>query len=141
MVVPPGASFSAMAVRLALLAVSVLALAWLGVLMRDHRIVDSVSPRLIGDSRLPAVEFERDARRLADARLLNPDPTWQLNRGLALLGRDPRRAARDLEEVVGKEPDNLTAWKLLYLATQRFDRRRSAQARAQIERLDPLGVF
>jgi hypothetical protein len=125
--------------RQALVAAAVVALAWLGVLLRDHRIVDGVSPRLIGDSTLSRAEFERDADRLGDARLLNPDPTWRLNRGLALIDRGPRRAARDLERVVADEPDNLAAWQVLYVATERFDRRRSAQALERIERLDPLG--
>jgi hypothetical protein len=128
-----------MAARLALLVVSVLVLAWLGVLLRDHRIVDAVSPALIGDPSLSPAEFERDARRLEDARFLNPDPTWQLNRGLALADRVPRRAARDLEAVVEREPDNLAAWRVLYTVTRQFDPDRAREARAQIERIDPRG--
>jgi hypothetical protein len=128
-----------MATRLALLTVAVLMLAWLGVLMRDHRIVDDVSPSLIGDPGLSNAEFERDVRRLEDARLLNPDPTWQLNLGLALVDRDPRRAARGLEDLVEREPDNVAALRVLEEAARRFDRRRAARVRARIERVDPRG--
>jgi hypothetical protein len=128
-----------MATRLVLLTVSVLMLAWLAVLMRDHRIVDGVSPRLIGDPTVSKAEFERDVRRLEDARLLNPDPTWQLNRGLALVARSPRRAARDLETLLEREPDNVAALRVLHEAARRFDRRRAARIRAQIDRVDPLG--
>ena len=66
---------SAMVARIALLAVALLMLAWLGVLYRDHRIIDDVPPGLIGDSSLSDSEFEREARRLERADLLNPDPT------------------------------------------------------------------
>jgi hypothetical protein len=126
--------------RVTLVAMSLLVLAWLAVLMHDHRIVDDVSPRLIGESaRLPAAEFRRDAERLEDARFLNPDPTWRLNLALALLGRDARRAAAEAGELVSREPDNLTAWKILEASASRFDRRQAARARARIRQLDPRG--
>jgi predicted Zn-dependent protease len=127
-----------MVARFALLAVAVLVLAWLGVLYRDQRIIDDVSPGLIGDASLSEREFEREADRLERAELLNPDPTWRLNLGLALLERDPRRAVRELERVVDSEPDNVTAWKILRVAARRVDRRLEARAQAEVERLDPL---
>ena len=124
--------------RVALLALALVVLGWLAVLYRDHRIVDGVSPRLIGDASLSAREFERDARRLETADLLNSDPTWRMNLGLALIERDPRRAVRELRRVVADEPDNVTAWKLLREAATRSDPRLAARAQAQAERLDPL---
>ena len=117
---------------------AVLVIGWLGVLYRDHRIIDDVSPALIGDSRMSDREFEREARRLERAELLNPDPTWTLNLGLALVERNPRRAVRELETVVASEPDNVTAWKILRVAARRVDRRLAARAQAEVERLDPL---
>jgi alkylation response protein AidB-like acyl-CoA dehydrogenase len=66
--------------------------------------------QLIFNEDLSATEFAHGARRLADARLLNPDPTWRLQRGLALIRRDRPRAIRELERVVATEPDNVTAW-------------------------------
>jgi hypothetical protein len=128
----------AMMVRMVLVAVAVLMLGWLGVLYRDHRIVDDVSPGLIGDSSLSDSEFEREARRLERAELLNPDPTWRLNLGLALLECNPRRAVRELKRVVDGEPDNLTAWKILRVAARRADPRLAARAQTEVERLDPL---
>jgi predicted Zn-dependent protease len=130
-----------MLVRIALLAIALLVLGWLTVLLRDHRIVDEVSPGLIGDTSLSAQQFERDARRLERAALLNPDPTWRLNLGLALLERDPRRSVRELESVVASEPDNLLAWKILHVAARQFDRGLAARARTQVKRLDPLTRF
>jgi predicted Zn-dependent protease len=130
-----------MLARFALLAVAVLVLGWLAVLYRDNRVIDAVSPGLIGDASMPAPEFEREARRLEGAALLNPDPTWRLNLGLALLERDPGRAVRELEPVVAGEPDNVTAWKVLAVAARRVDPRLAARARAQVKRLDPLTEF
>jgi len=127
-----------MLARFALLGVAVLVLGWLGVLYRDYRIIDDVSPGLIGDSRMSDGEFEREARRLERADLLNPDPTWRLNLGLALVDRNPRRAVRELEGVVASEPDNLIAWKILRVGARPVDRRLAARAQAEVERLDPL---
>ena len=127
--------------RFALLAVALLSLGWLGVLYRDHRIVDDVSPGLIGDSSLVGREFESEARRLERAELLNPDPTWRLNLGLALLERSPRRAVCALERVVESEPDNVAAWKVLHVAARRVDPPLAARASAEVKRLDPLTEF
>jgi hypothetical protein len=103
--------------------VAVLVIGWLGVLYRDHRILDDVSPGLIGDSRMSDREFEREARRLERADLLNPDPTWRLNLGLAMVDRNPRRAVREFQGVVTSEPDNLIAWKILRVGARPVDRR------------------
>jgi hypothetical protein len=130
-----------MVARLTLLAVAILALGWLAVLWRDHRIVDAEAGELIFNEDLSAREFARGARRIEDARLLNPDPTWRLQRGLALIRRDRPRAIRELERVVASEPDNVTAWKLLYGAARGFNPAVAARARAEIERLDPLTEF
>jgi hypothetical protein len=127
-----------MLARVALLAVAVLVLGWVGVLYRDQRIVDEVSPGLIGDPSLSTQGFDRDARRLDRAALLNPDPTWRINLALALLERDPRRSVRELERVVAGEPDNVTAWKVLRVAARRVDRRLAARAQREVELLDPL---
>jgi hypothetical protein len=81
---------------------------------------------------------EREARRLERADLLNPDPTWRLNLGLAMVDRNPRRAVRELQGVVTSESDNLIAWKILRFGARPVDRRLAARARAEVERLDPM---
>jgi hypothetical protein len=118
--------------RALLVAVSLVVLGWLAVLMRDHLIVEEISPRLVAASE---TEFERDAERLEDAALVNPDPSWRLNLALALVARDPRRAAAEAEQVLSGEPDNITAWRILEEATKRFDPPRSGRARARIREL------
>jgi hypothetical protein len=120
--------------------VAVLAIAWLGVQLRNHDIIDGVSPALIGDPDLPRARFERDLDRLADARLLNPDPTWRMNRAIALLPRDPARAAAEAERVVRDEPDNATGWRILAATVRNRDPQRWRQAWRQVLRLDPLAA-
>jgi hypothetical protein len=118
--------------------VSALVIAWLGVQLRNQAIIDRVSPVLIGDPDLPRGRFEADLDRLADARLLNPDPTWRINSAIALLPRDPGRAAVDAEQAVRDEPDNATAWRVLLGTVTGRDPRRSREARREVLRLDPL---
>jgi hypothetical protein len=115
-----------------------LVIAWLCVQLRNQDIVDGVSPSLIGDPDLPRAAFERDLDRLAEARLLNPDPTWRINSAIALLPRDPQRAAAEAEQVVRDEPDNATAWRVLLGTVTGRDQRRSRAAERQVLRLDPL---
>lgn len=120
--------------------VAVLVIAWLGVQLRNQAIVDGVSPALIGDPNLPRGRFEADLDRLADGRLLNPDPTWRINSAIALLPRDPERAAAEAEQAVRDEPDNATAWRVLLGTVRGRDQRRSREAERQVLRLDPLAA-
>ena len=115
-----------------------LVIAWLCVQLRNHDIVDGVSPSLIGDPDLPRARFERDLDRLREARFLNPDPTWRINSAIALLPRDPERAAAEAEHVVRDEPDNATAWRVLLGTVTGRDPHRSRAAERQVLRLDPL---
>jgi predicted Zn-dependent protease len=117
-----------------------LVLVWLVILLRAHNIVDGVSPALIGDPELPAEQYSQDLRRLEDARLLNPDPTWRLNRAIALVSRNPERAAAEAQQLVRDEPDNLVAWRVLLEAASGRDKSRARQAWRQVRRLDPLAV-
>jgi hypothetical protein len=44
----------------------------------------------------------------------------------------------ELRPVVEAEPDNVTAWKLLFVAARGVDERLAERARERIEQLDPL---
>ena len=120
--------------------VAALVIAWLGVQLRNQDIIDGVSPALIGDPNLPRARFERDLDRLADARLLNPDPTWRVNAAIALVPHHPARAAAEAERVVRDEPDNATAWRVRLAALRGRDSRRRQEAWRELRRLDPLGT-
>ena len=120
--------------------VAALVIAWLGVGLRNHAIIDGVSPALIGDPNMPRGRFEADLDRLRDARVLNPDPTWRINSAIALLPRDAERAATYAEQAVRDEPDNATAWRVLLGTVTGRDPRRSREAEREVLRLDPLSA-
>jgi predicted Zn-dependent protease len=125
--------------RISLLVIAVLALAWLGVLLRDQNVGQAASQRLAHNPRLAPAEVAREMKRLEDAELLNPDSSWQLSRGKHWLARKrPRRAVRVVESLLRSEPDNIDGWFIVYVATRPSDPRRAARARAEIKRLNPL---
>jgi hypothetical protein len=128
-----------MLARLLIGLLSVLVLAWVGVLLRDHRVSEAASP-LLYQSRLSGAEFDRNLAKLEDAELLNPDSSLELARATYLLLRDRRaKAAEAAERLLEREPENVTAWGLLLDASRGSDPERAAQARAEIRRLNPLG--
>jgi hypothetical protein len=84
-----------------------------------------------------------DGRQARDAidrsRRFGPDTRAVRARAFLLLAtRHPRRAAAVAERVIGREPDNLDAWGILYEATRQFDRRRSREALRRARELNPL---
>jgi hypothetical protein len=119
--------------------ISVVAISWLSVLLRDQRVGQAAFERLEQHPHLPAVGFAREMKHLDDAGFLNPDSKWELYRGAFLVGRSPRRAVRVIESVLRREPENLGAWVALVNATETVDKRRQAQALARIRRLNPVG--
>jgi hypothetical protein len=127
-----------MIARVFLVVLSVLALAWLGVLLRDQRVGDHAFDRLAQNRHPTRESFAPDLQRLKDAELLTPDSTWQLDHARFLVRTDPARAARELEVFLKSEPDNLAALSALAVTTP--DRRRQAQVVGQIRRVDPLGT-
>jgi predicted Zn-dependent protease len=124
--------------RIAIAVVALLAVAWSAVLWRDDRIGSDASSRLIMSERLTDAEWAREVERLRDAEFLDPSTRWPLARAGAYLLRDrPREAARVIESVLDREPENVEAWSLLRAATREIDPRRAAQARAELRRLSP----
>ena len=61
-------------------------------------------------------------------------------RRFAPQGADFERAAAEAEDLVRAEPDNAVAWALLRGATSQTDPERSAEAAAELKRLNPRGV-
>jgi cytochrome c-type biogenesis protein CcmH/NrfG len=121
--------------------VAVLVLGWLGVLWRDERVARSASDKIFYDNPLPPAEYERQMNRLRDARLLDPDRSWQLVQvRYMLLYEQPRRAIEAAERFVREEPDNIEGWVLLFNAARELDPGRVREAAAQIRRLNPLSA-
>jgi hypothetical protein len=119
--------------------IAVVALTWLGVMLRDAHL----QSRAIREAGL-ASQSQNFARAAADfrgARLVNPDTTPDLGRAVLLqaAGRR-RRAAALLRGVVGREPDNFTAWGVLLDVTRGHDPATARRATAALRRLDPLGA-
>jgi predicted Zn-dependent protease len=124
--------------RIVLAVVALLVVAWSAVLWRDDRIGSEASSRLIMSEQLTDAEWAREVERLRDAELLDPSTKWPLARAGAFVLRDrPRDAARVVESVLEREPENVEAWIVLSRATREIDPRRAAQARAEILRLSP----
>jgi cytochrome c-type biogenesis protein CcmH/NrfG len=121
--------------------VALLVLVWLGVLYRDERVARRASDKIFYENPLPPAEYERQMDRLRDARLLDPDRSWQLVQvRYMLLYEQPRRAFEAAERFVRKEPDNLEGWVLLFNAARELDSGRAREAAAQIRRLNPLSA-
>ena len=136
--------------RLALVGIALLILAWLAIALRDVRaqeegreiVSDSLKALARGDiERADPVQLERAGRLLEDARLLNPDVSPLVDRGnqLFLAGRVDEAIDR-LQEVVRREPDNVEAWARLTIAAEERDPALAARARAEARRLDPRGA-
>jgi predicted Zn-dependent protease len=128
-----------MVARVAVVAVAVLALAWLGVNLRGYDRFES-GQRLALAPNATDASARQAAQLLEDARFLNPDTRPMIARGALLVGRGGagvKEGRALLEEAVRKEPDSVLAWAVLASATRRLDPQRSRQARARALELSP----
>ncbi len=113
-----------MAARVGVAVVAVAALVWLGAMERSERL-----------------QVAGGEAALRDARLLNPGTAPDVRRAFLYQGTGrPREAAKLLESVLRREPDNLDGWGLLYAFTRDRDPALAQRALAERERLDPLGA-
>ena len=123
-----------MIARVVVAVVAVAAIAWLGVMERDTRLLAR------GEHAATARDFaaaDRDLR--ARGRLHAPTRRRTCGGRSSTRGRDAAaRLARCSPDVVRREPDNLTAWGLLLTFSREADPKAAARARAQVRRLDPL---
>lgn len=119
--------------RVIVVLASVAVLAWLAVMERDARL------RARGVAAAGQGGFERAEADLRAARFLNPDTGPDVERAVMYVGAG--RAVEGValfESVVRREPENRTAWALLYGFTQRRDAATAARALSALRRLDPL---
>jgi predicted Zn-dependent protease len=119
--------------------VAVVAIAWLGVNLRDYDSFER-GERLAFAPNAGQAQVEEAARLLEDSRFLNPDTRPLLAKGALLVARGDGRAREGIaliEEAVRREPDNVFAWGVLASATRRLDPERSRQARARVDELSP----
>ena len=115
--------------------VAVLVIAYSAVLLRDTRLQERAT-----ETAQTGGEAAAAARDYEAARLLNPDTAPDVGRAFALQAqRRAREAVAVVEDVVRREPENLTAWRLLSVLTVELDPARSRQAAARARALDPIG--
>ena len=118
--------------------VAVLVIAWSGVLVRDELLARQAEDSILDNPQMSDARWAQAMDKLRAAELLNPGTPWKLVRAQALLLRRDRQAAlRVADSVIESEPDNLAAWVIVSRATRGRDARRSAEARAEIRRLNP----
>jgi Tfp pilus assembly protein PilF len=126
-------------VRVALAVVAVLALGWLAVQQRDA-VLQQQGVEASAHLALPG-HPARAERAFSDARLLNPGTDPDVGRAVVYLALEQRaRAKALLEDVLRREPDNLTAWAVLYSVSRDRDEATARRALAARARLDPLSA-
>jgi hypothetical protein len=123
------------AARVALAIVAVLVIAWLGVMEHDQRLIQG------GTKSLRAGDAAGAERAFRDARRLNPDTAPDVLRSFLYAGTRRREQAKALiEDVLRREPDNLTAWAVLLRISRGVDPAAERRVLAARRRLDPLNA-
>jgi tetratricopeptide (TPR) repeat protein len=129
-----------MAARIALGLLVVVALAWLGLGLRNARL-EADGARLIGDSpadaSLARLAEARDDYRRAEKLSADTGPAVRVA-GLANFTGHPREALEQLRDVVRREPENFDAWLLMSSVAADLDSPLAARARARARELNPL---
>jgi hypothetical protein len=125
------------AARVVVAVVAVLLIGWLAVMERDERLLER-GVAISGRSKGPQ-DAARAEQAFRDARLLNPDSAPDMGRAFVYVGTGRRKqAVGTVEDVLRREPDNLTAWGLLFRVSRGVDPANERRALAQRRRLDPL---
>jgi predicted Zn-dependent protease len=124
-----------MAARALVALVAVVAVAWLAAMERDARLLAR------GQAAAQAGEVASAEADFRAAGWLNPDSAPEIGRAFVLQGSGrPDEAAAVLEGVLEREPDNITAWGLLYAFSRERDPETAERALAARRRLDPLNA-
>jgi predicted Zn-dependent protease len=124
------------AARVTVAVLAVVAIAWLAVMERNVRL--EARGVQAADHLVVAGNAARAEKAFRDARLLNPDTLPDLSRAYLYQARGQRgKSAALLSDIVRREPDNLTAWGVLYSLTRRSDPGTARRALAAHARLDP----
>jgi predicted Zn-dependent protease len=128
--------------RAAIIVVTLLAIAWLAVSYKDARLIRDVQ-LVAADPHATPAQVDAALRKAREPHTLDPSRTESLSYAAVLeIRRHHLAQARALlEEVVRREPDAAEPYLLLAQLTQTSDPARSAQARAELHRLDPRGTL
>jgi predicted Zn-dependent protease len=127
-----------MAQRLLLGALALLIVAWLAVALRDARLHQDARDELQRAQEIGNRELASVGSKLDRARLLNPDRSLLLDRGIQLYAQGRRAEGIErFRELARAEPENAAAWSVLARVAPRTDPQLAALARARIRELDP----
>jgi hypothetical protein len=110
---------------------------WFVALARDHFIASDASNRIVSHPSMDAADWRAAMRDFERAHLLDPSTDWSLIQAQYELLRDPRAALRRAENVLRREPDNLSAWFVVFRSARDIDPARYRAAVAAIRRLNP----
>jgi Tetratricopeptide repeat len=126
--------------RVAVLVVAVLAIAWLAVSYSNARLI-AHGRSVLKKQQVTHAEVESALSDVRDADVL-ADKTESLSFTAALEIRAGRldAARRIYEQIVRREPEGAEAWLVLSQLSEKSDPARAAEARAQVDRLDPQDV-
>jgi predicted Zn-dependent protease len=128
--------------RAVVLVAALLAIAWLAVSYGNAQAIRGAQVTAADRHASPA-EVARALSDLRGAGTLDPGTGAELLSYRASLEIHRRRlpaALTLLERLVRREPDTAEAWFLIAELSARSDPARSARARAELHRLDPLGA-
>ena len=122
--------------RIALLVVSLAAVAWLASAYPGTRAEEQA--KAIRGDRLTQSQIDRSIALLRDAREARPDSEVVPKlAGLEITAGHPDRAAALLRPLVKTEPENLAAWTALAFALQESDPTGAQEAQARRRALAP----
>jgi predicted Zn-dependent protease len=128
------------AARAVLALAAICAVAWLGLSFRNDRLVESAE-EVSANPAPPPGEVDHALADLDRAETLSFDRGTIAGLRAALHVREGRldRAAAVAEALVREEPENADGWALLAAFARETDPARSAEARAKLRELDPVG--
>lgn len=128
--------------RAAVAVVSILVIAWLAVSYDNARVIRRAQI-VAADRQATPARIDTALSDLSGSRTLDPAndaETLSYRASLEGLAGHPETQLAELERLVRIEPDTAEAWFLIAELTQKSDPARSAEARAELHRLDPLGA-
>jgi predicted Zn-dependent protease len=127
--------------RVAVVAVALCAIAWLGVSWSNARVAGGVQA-VIEQRNPPRPQVDQALRDVDRTQRLNPDRAEALSLRAVLYVRAGQldRAAAEVEKLIRIEPESADAWQLLAAFTQQSDPKRSAEARERGRELNPRGA-
>ena len=121
--------------RIALAVVALSVLGWLVVQERNVRLQDR------GVAAAERHNLPRAEEAFRASRRLNPDPLPDVRLAFLYQGSGRKEQARRiLEDILAREPDNLSVWTLLLAFTRDSDPDVARRALAARSRLDPLNA-